>query len=258
MRWKRVACSKGVGLVWARAGWKRAVCWARNVVTWRDSRDTVDASQGVLIVNIVGCAAMASLLSLVLAQTNSPPPPVVYGCVDPSASNYNSAAGVYMCPNWQSTQGTPQACCIYAVPPPPSPPPPVYGCMYPGAVNYNPSATVSYESIGQPSNCLMAEPPPSPAPPPPPPPRPPPTPPPPAFPPAVPVGSPQMPPPPPTLPPKPHELSSRTDDAAEAPKNAPRSVAVGERARAPTIGSGGASCRPRAERANITCRRRGE
>ena len=36
-----------------------------------------------------------------------------------------------------------------------------------------------------------------------------------------------------------NELSSRSDDEAEAPKNAPRSVAVGERARAPTVGSGG-------------------
>ena len=36
-----------------------------------------------------------------------------------------------------------------------------------------------------------------------------------------------------------NELSSRSDDAAEAPTNVPRSVAVGERARAPTVGSGG-------------------
>lgn len=53
-------------------------------------------------------------------------PPVVFGCTDPSATNYNPSA--------TQNNGT----CTFA---PPPPPPPILGCTNPSATNYNPSAT---------------------------------------------------------------------------------------------------------------------
>lgn len=51
--------------------------------------------------------------------------PVIYGCTNPKASNYNRAAAM--------DDGS----CVY-----PPPPPPVYGCTNPKASNYNSSANI--------------------------------------------------------------------------------------------------------------------
>ena len=68
-------------------------------------------------------AATPDVLTGIVRRT-APPPPRVFGCTDPNATNYN--------PNATADDGT----CVYP------PPPPVRGCTDPKATNFNPNATV--------------------------------------------------------------------------------------------------------------------
>ncbi|MEY3451012.1 MAG: hypothetical protein RL711_837, partial [Bacteroidota bacterium] len=76
---------------------------------------------------LMGCCMLAFTLSSYAKTTTFAPDSasVIYGCMDPKATNFNPSATVnYGCQYSDTTK--------------------VFGCMDPKASNFNPSATVNY------------------------------------------------------------------------------------------------------------------